>query len=59
MPARAAVNRVHGAGIRTTRAADIMRDGVESRKFGGFPGFMVVWAILNTTMTGWGPTYGR
>ncbi len=41
---------------RGERAADIMRNGMGSWKFvGGFLGFMVVWAILNTAMRGWDP----
>jgi len=41
---------------RGERAADIMRNGRGSWRFvGGFLGFMVVWAILNTAMRAWDP----
>jgi uncharacterized membrane protein len=41
---------------RGERAADIMRNGMGSWPFvGGFIGFMIVWAIINTVTKGWDP----
>jgi uncharacterized membrane protein len=41
---------------RGERAADLMRNGMGSWPFvGGFIGFMIVWAIINTITKGWDP----
>jgi uncharacterized membrane protein len=41
---------------RGERAADIMRNGMGSWAFvGGFVGFMIVWAIINSITKGWDP----
>jgi uncharacterized membrane protein len=41
---------------RGQRAADIMRNGMGSWPFvGGFIGFMIVWAIINSTQARWDP----
>lgn len=41
---------------RGQRAADIMRNGMGSWPFvGGFVGFMIIWAIINSTAAHWDP----
>lgn len=41
---------------RGERAADLMRNGMGSWLFvGSFVGFMIVWAIVNTTAARWDP----